>query len=328
MEHKSLSKFNIISNSKIIRKLLLGATAILWLFCASACFTGIEGTKKITLSKDDRKAIQPSDEDLFFQPVAGVPVAKWEIGRPFIATDNKALMIFDQQGLPLDQDAIKLEGKTLNFSGVESRPAADGSRTLVILFSDGNNIFRYNTGKNVDTAPDDIRSDQIPMLIDRAMIESARKLLEGKQLWTRSPLWYDADGNRIPGRKFTPVTIEAVEPGNLVFPVKLRFKTDDGDRAWAFMNFGNSASESRAFANLFYLSDFRKNFPAITDEVWNLICEGKIATGMTKLECKLSLGNPSEVDAGHDYSQTLDLWHYPDGAVLWFEDGILTRFRK
>ena len=166
------------------------------------------------------------------------------------------------------------------------------------------------------------------MMIDEKMIDYTRTLLMGKQLWTRSPLWYDEEGNRIPGRKFVPVTIEDVEAGTLVFPVKLKFIADDGSHAWMLMNFGNSTAESRAFANLFYLSDYRKNFPNITDEVWNLICRGEIEAGMTKTECNLSLGNPSEVDAGHDYSQTLDLWHYPNGTVLWFEDGILTRFRK
>jgi len=40
------------------------------------------------------------------------------------------------------------------------------------------------------------------------------------------------------------------------------------------------------------------------------------------------LGNPTEVDSGHYYTQTLDLWHYTDGKVLWFEDGTLSKFRR
>lgn len=294
----------------------------------SSCFTGVEGTKKITLSKDDRKALRPSAEDEFFRAVSGMPLRDWNPGRRFIAADNKTLLIFEQQGLPLDPDAVKLQGKTLSYVGTEPRLAPDGSKTLVIIFSDGNELYRYNTGKKIETAPTEVFSDQIPMMIDEIMVDSSRELLLGKQLWTRSPLWYDESGSRIPGRKFVPVTIESVEPGSLVFPIKLGFLADDGSHAWMFMNFGNSTAESRAFANLFYLSDYRKNFPNITDEVWKLICSGGIATGMTKTECKLSLGNPSEVDAGHDYSQTLDLWHYPDGTVLWFEDGVLTRFRR
>ncbi len=310
-----------------VRLLTLAFCSSLILLSLSSCFTGVEGTKKITLSKEDKKALRPTPEDEFFRSVTGVPLSTWEKGRPFIAADNKTLLTFDQQGLPLDPDEVKLAGKILTFYGTEPRLRPDGSSMLVILFNDGDNIYRYNTGKSIDKAPEEVFSDQIPMMIDLAMIDSTRKLLLGKKLWTKSPLWYDDNANRIPGRKFVPVTVNAVESGSLVFPVKVRFITDDGNQAWAFMNFGNSGTESRAFANLFYLSDFRKNFPAITDEVWKLISEGKVARGMTKTECKLSLGNPSEVDAGHDYSQTLDLWHYSDGTVLWFEDGLLTRFR-
>lgn len=310
-----------------LKTLLVALSTCFWLINATSCFTGVEGTKKITLSKDDKKALQPTAEDEFFKPVAGEPLSTWQIGRPFIAADNKTLLIFEQQGLPLDPDEINLAGKILTFKDTEPRLAPDGSQTTVLLFSDGNSTFRYNTGKNVKVAPEEVKSDQIPMMIDEAMINSARDLLLGKQLWTRSPLWYDDEGNRISGWKYVPVTVTAVEAGSLVFPIKVQFQAGDGTQAWTLMNFGNSGTESRAFANLFYLSDFRKNFPAITDEVWKLICAGKIANGMSKLECKLSLGNPSEVDSGHDYSQTLDLWHYPDGTVLWFEDGLLTRFR-
>lgn len=311
----------------IIRRWLPAFASCLLLLNATSCFTGVEGTKKITLSKEDKRALKPSAEDEFFRTVTGTPLSEWQPGRTFIAADNKTLLIFDQQGLPLDPDAIKLAGKTLQFKGTENRLAPDGSTTTVLLFSDGTNVYRYNTGKRSDLAPTEVLSDQLPMMIDEAMIDYARDLLLGKQLWTRSPLWYDDDGNRIPGRKFVPVTVNDVLPGSLVFPIKVNFTASDGNKAWIFMNFGNSGTESRTFANMFYLSDFRKNFPSITDEVWELICSGKVVNGMTKTECRLSLGNPSEVDAGHDYSQTLDLWHYPDGTVLWFEDGVLTRYR-
>ncbi|MDE6533257.1 MAG: outer membrane protein assembly factor BamE [Muribaculaceae bacterium] len=294
----------------------------------SSCFTGVEGTKKISLSKDDRKAILPSDEELFFRTVSGEALEKWEHKRPFIAADNKTLLIFEQQGLPTDPETAAVAGKTFLFEGVESRMTLDGGQDAVLVFSSGNDIFRYNTGKSVDEAPKNVKSDEIPMMIDLKMIESARKLLVGKKLWTRSPLWYDGNGNRIPGKKYVPVTISDVRPGSLVFPIKVRFADENGNDVWAFMNFGNSGKESRSFSNIFYLSDIRKKFPAIEDDVWQLICSSKVRTGMTKDECRLALGNPQEVDSGHDYTQTLDLWHYSDGAVLWFEDGILTRFRK
>lgn len=294
----------------------------------SSCFTGVEGTKKIALSKEDKKALAPSDEEEFFKPVAGQPLAEWNYGKNFIAADNRTVLIFDQEGLPVDIEKTALGGKILNYKGIESRLSPDGKKNAVIVFTCGDDTYKFNTGKTPEEAASQITSDQIPMMIDQDMIESAKKLLIGKELWTRSPLWYDSEGNRISGRKFVPVTVTDVMPGTLVFPIKIKFTDNEGKTAWAFLNFGYSGKESRSFANLFSLSDIRKKYPNIEDDVWNMICTSKVKSGMTKLECKLSLGNPTEVDSGHDYTQTLDLWHYTDGTVLWFEDSLLTRYRQ
>lgn len=310
-----------------ISRLLLWTAAF---FCAaslSSCFTGVEGTKKIKLSREDRKALLPSDEEQFFVGITGSPVADWKIGKEFIAADDKTLLIFEQQGLPSDPSSPKIGGKILSFLGTDTRIGADGNMYVVIAFGNGNDTFLYNTGKTKQEA-DSLSSEQIPMMIDCDMVDKARSLLIGKNLWVKSPLWYDRDGNRIPGLKFVAVTIEDVQPGSVAFPLNVRFSTTDGKQAWLMMNFGNSGTESRSFPSLFSLSDIRKKYPAITDESWELICHGKVTTGMTKEECKLALGNPTEVNSGHDYSQTLDLWHYPNGAVLWFEDGLLSRFRQ
>lgn len=316
---------------------------MLWLFLLatlaplSSCFTGVEGTKKITLSKEDKKNVLPTPEEEFFNSVTSTPLEEWEKGRQFIAADNRVLLIFDQQGLPTDPDAASLGGKTLYYFGIAKRPTPEGSEEGVILFSDNipgqaddaggqGMIYQYNTGKHPSELYG-IKSDQIPMLIDVAMVNATRDLLKGKQLWTRSPLWYDAKGGRIPGKKYVPITVSEIFPGNIVFPIEIKFTDTNGNEGRMYMNFGNSGLESRSFANLFYISDFRERYPGIEDDVWNAICDSKVRLGMTKTECKLALGNPSEVDTGHDYSQTLDLWHYPDGKVLWFEDGVLTKYR-
>ena len=293
----------------------------------TSCFTGVEGTKKIKLSRDDRKALQPSDEEQFFVGVKGTPLPQWQKGKKFIAADDKTALIFDQQGFSSNPMAAKLGGKILSFEGIDRRLGADGNMYIVIGFKDGDNMYIYNTGKTEEEAAS-LSSEQLPMVIDNDMVEEARSLLLGKQLWIKSPLWYDDAGNRINGLKFVPVTIDDVQPASAAFPLKLRFTLGDGKYAWLFMNFGNSGTESRSFPALFSLSDIRKKYPSISDEFWEAICRGRVKTGMTKEECKLSLGNPSEVSSGHDYSQTLDLWNYPDGTALWFEGGILTKYRR
>lgn len=341
--HKKPTKLkSSVSTARTINKYSAWKILFWILFIAtvpalSSCFTGIEGTKKITLSKDDKKNVLPSPEEEFFNSVTSVPIAEWEKGRPFIAADDRVLLIFDQQGLPTDPEEAALGGKTLYYIGIAKRPTPEGSEEGVILFTDvipdsdnnfynQNMVYQYDTGKHPSELSG-IKSDQIPMLIDSAMVDATRSLLKGKELWTRSPLWYDAKGGRIPGKKYVPVIIKEIYPGNIVFPVEIEFSDTDGNEGRMYMNFGNSGMESRSFASLFYISDFRKRYPGIEDDAWNAICESKVKIGMTKTECKLALGNPSEVDAGHDYSQTLDLWHYPDGKVLWFEDGLLTKYR-
>ena len=219
-------------------------------------------------------------------------------------------------------------GKTLSYQGFTTRLGADGNDYVWLTFSDGENAYNFNTGKRENEAMKEILSDALPMMVDLGMIHQASLLLSGKKLWTRTALWYNSEGDRIEGKKFVPVNIKSVQPGTMVFPIKVVFTDENNEDATLFLNFGHSPTDSRSFSHIFSLSDIRKKYPSISDEVWELICSEKIRNGMTKEECRLSLGNPTEVSAGHDYSQTLDLWHYQDGTVLWFEDGLLTRFRK
>lgn len=297
-------------------------------FSLSSCFTGIESTKKINLSREDKKNLHPSKEESFMYNLQPIPLKEWQNGKNFIVSDNRALMvIIPEEGiLPYAPDSIK--GKTFKFVGVEPKINAAGNLTVAIRFSDDTYIYYYDTGKEFDKAMEEVKSDQIPMLIDQDMIDQARDILANQQVWSRSNLWYDSDGNRIDGKKYVELTIIDVTPGNMVFPLKLELKTEDGHTVYVYMNFGNADNESRAFHNLFSLTDIRKHYPSIEKETWEYISEGKVKEGMTKDEVRLALGNPNDLNSGHDYSQTLDIWSYENGRVLWFEDGRLVRIRQ
>lgn len=294
----------------------------------TSCFTGIESTKKINLSREDRKLSKASAEEKFMDSVSTFPLKEWNDGKKFIVADDKALLVIvPQEGrLPTPPDALK--GSILSFAGVDSKINAAGQIILVALFADENYLYAYDTGKTFDEAMENLLSDQIPMLIDMDMIQEARNLLKGKSFWSRTNLWYDKDGNRIDGRKFVEVTVTDVMPGDMVFPLWLQIQDDNNETAYLFMNFGHADNESRAFHNLFSLSDIKKHYPNIDQDTWKLISRGQVAAGMTKEECRLALGNPKEINSGHDYSQTLDIWHYDNGIVLWFEDGRLVKIRQ
>ena len=293
-----------------------------------SCFTGIESTKKINLSRQDRKLALPTPEEKYMEQIEPEPLKNWDTGKLFMASDDKALLVIvPREGLvDIPPDSVK--GKILQFYGVDSKINAAGDINLVLLFFDGVYIYTFDTGKPFQEAMENLKSDQVPMLIDLQMVDEARALLNGKQVWTRSSLWYDKDGNRVPGRKFIPVTITNISPGNMVFPLEVEITDPDGNQAFLFMNFGSNDNESRAFGNLFSLSDLRKHYPGIDDETWEYITKEKVKPGMTKEECRLALGNPTEANSGHDYSQTLDIWSYENGYVLWFEDGRLVKTRQ
>ncbi|MCH5233607.1 MAG: hypothetical protein J1E78_08210 [Muribaculaceae bacterium] len=280
------------------------------------------------MSKEDKRKAKATDEEEFFSGINALPLQEWEKGKIFIATDDKALLIYDTQQQLFPNDSVSIKGKLMQFAGVESKMNAAGDLTVVILFTDGERLLAYDTNKEFESAMTSFKSDEVPMMIDAEMVMQARKKLVGKNLWTRSNLWYDENGERIDGKKYIPVTVTAVEPGSLLFPLKVKIKDESGEEAYMFMNFGNSGTESRSFHNLFSISDIRKHYPTIEPETWDYISIGKVKSGMTKDECRLALGNPVDVNSGHDYSQTIDIWNYDNGKVLWFEDGRLVRFRQ
>lgn len=298
------------------------------MFLFGGCFTGIESTKKIKLTREVKKSKKTSDEELFFNGIIGQTVGTLNEGHRFYVTDDRAILIFEPEGIPLGVSMPEIGGDTITFTGVEPRVDASGEIKLVLDFTDGSFKLPYNTGRPFDTGLDSFRTDQIPMIIDLDIVAQAKELLQGKKVWTKTLLWYDKNGERINGRKFVPVTITDVEPGNMVFPLNVKILSNDSTVAWMWMNTGHSGTESRSFFHLFSLTDPHEKHPGITNEIWEKITNGDVTVGMTKDECRLALGLPSDLSSGHDYSQTLDMWSYENGIILWFEDGVLTRFRK
>ena len=297
------------------------------LMALSSCFTGIESTKKINLSREDRKNANPTPEERFMAQIESVPLKEWEEGKRFIVTDDKALLVIvPQMGLsPNAPDSVK--GKIFEFKGVQSKMNVAGNLTVGLQFTDHEYLYVYDTGKDFDIAMEEVKSDRIPMLIDEDMVARARQILIGNKFWSRTNLWYDSLDNRINGRKFVEVTIDDVQPGNMIFPLHLKIKTQEGENAYLWMNMGSEDNDSRSFHNLFSLSDIRRHYPAIEPETWDYISRGEVRIGMTKDECKLAMGNPIDLNSGHDYSQTIDIWTYENGRVLWFEDGRLVKMR-
>ncbi len=291
-----------------------------------SCHTGIESTKTITLSKSERKQLEASPEEKLMEDVKAPMLSEWKEGKKFLVSDNRASLVFDPYSMINDQE--ELGGKIIEYAGVTLKATPGGADEAVIVFKNGSGSLQYSTGKNTNDAATSISSMDVPMLIDLELVDKVKDLLVGRKVWTRSQLWYDRNENKIDGRKFVPVEIVDVNPGTMVFPLKVYLIDENGKPAMMYMNAGTAGIESRTFQNLFSLTDPKDRYPSIHEDVWELIQRGQVRLGMTKEECKLALGNPSDVNSGHDWNSTIDFWQYPNGSYLRFQDGLLVAFRN
>lgn len=301
--------------------------------CLTSCFTGVEGTKRIELSRSDRKAVLPSAERLFSDSVSAQPLSEWLTGKEFLATDARLSVLLSPHDRDRHLTPDSLPGKIMRYKGMSSRLLPDGTDGAVLEFEIDGARYDYALSRPMAQALSSVRGDNLPMMIDLGLVGSMDSLLSGRTLWTRSQLWYSSDSLRTQGKKFIPVKVKRVEAGNSVFPLKVFFSasesgmTSGSGESFYFMNCGQSGHDSRSFETLFFLSDPRRRYSGIDPEVWELICVGKVRVGMTKEECRLSLGSPDDVAEGRDWSSTRDIWKYFGGRYLIFSDGVLSDFR-
>ncbi|MGM9816960.1 MAG: hypothetical protein ACI304_07905 [Lepagella sp.] len=295
------------------------------------CNTGIESTKQIKMSRDERREVLPTAEDLLSDSIFSLPLAEWIPGKEFIVVDNKVSYVLESEAFRrYGSSRDSLAGHILRFDGIETRPTPGEERSAVIRFKDGEDLLRYNTSRSLDDARLRITGIDLPMMIDLDMVALADSILRNRTLWIKTPLWYDAAGEKITGRKFIPVKIARVRHGDMIFPLIVDFSDDQGLQASIYLNVNKTSglgAESRTLPTLFSLSDPKKSYPGIIPEVWDLIQRGEVRAGMTKEECKLALGNPADVVSGFNWNKTVDMWTYKDGTFLQFEDGLLVQFR-
>lgn len=286
----------------------------------TSCFTGVEGTRRVVMSKNDVAATRPGAEEQLVAGLTGTPLAQWQPGREFIVLDDRAALMFDPHTLPADPLSLHLSGDTLRYQGNDRR-VTPGLDTLTVLrFADSVRTY------SLPLRQSRITSMEMPMMADAAIVHRLDTMLRGRTLWVRNPMWHTADSLTVQGLKYSPVRVEKVLPGVNVYPVRICFRTDSLS-GWLPVALPGAGPASRSFAQQFSLTDPRSNYPAITDETWRLIQRQRVAEGMTKDEARLSLGAPKDVSQGHNSALLYELWQYPDGSYLMFCDGLLQRFK-
>ncbi len=302
-------------------------TVIALALSLQGCFTGVESTPRISAGDVRRVVTEPTAEERYFDSVVPEPFARWTTGKEFYVTDRKIRLLFGTSLTP-DRD---LTGKTIRYAGHREAQSITGSEVTDLLFTAAESpadtlVYRINAPLNEIISGS--QPIEIPFTIEEALVDKARRLLLGKRLFiiTRNRR-NDAD-EIVPGKRFIAVTIDSVSEGSAVNPVKVNFTDAEGISSILLLAAGNSTGSPRTFASMFSFTDPRQHYPSITDENWSIISEGKVREGMTREECRLSLGTPATVDRVPGYSYLYERWTYDNGIYLVFEDGLLTGFRR
>lgn len=297
----------------------------------SSCFTGVEGTKAIS-QKDVKKAYKGGKGkygkgDLALYTVEADTFPKWEIGKMFYVSDDNIRYILGAD-TQLANGEIALEGTLLTYRGYIRQMSVDGNADVSLLFADdAGRDYILPTGKTMEELEQPGYFYDIPFMIDIDEVMQLKSLLVGMKLYVRTPMWYNAAGEMIKGRKFVKVDILDVVPGNKVFPYMVKF-SDGGREAYLYMSSSHSAVQNRSLVDLFSIKDIRDLYPTVSDENWARIIDGDVALDMTKDECRLSLGAPKSVDRRTTINGLVESWAYETGVYLVFENGLLRRYRK
>lgn len=293
----------------------------------SSCFTGIESTPKITAENVGSEKVVTTEEELFFKDVASEPFGEWREGKVFIVTDDKISLIFGASA----SETSPVVGSVITYKGCREIPAVTGGVSSELLFTDGSNsewVYRLNASKEELVQRGRV---SVPFTIEQTIVDDVASRLRNRRLYVRTSVWYDTEDHLTYGRRFVPVDIIAVLPGNSVYPVKLVFMdvtAKNGINYHLFMSVADSESSARSFSSLFTFEDPRKQYPEISDANWECIINGSVALDMTRDECRLALGAPNDVVRRPGYDKVHEIWSYDDGVYLMFEDGLLRNFRK
>lgn len=292
----------------------------------TGCFTGVESTPKITARDVRKRHATQTPEEAYMADASGQPVAEWTAGKTWRVTDNRIGLVF--QPLADGRYIRELAGKDIVLDSIGSfiSITGDTEAQLFMHAPDGTPLV-MRPGQRLD---DFMKRTgySLPFAVETALVDEVRGLIAGNKYYILMARRIGPDGVERNGLRYVPVTIIDVVPGNDTQPVRVLFNDGNGgDTESLMMTVGNGRTATRNFSKLFAFKDPRKNYPTITDHVWNLIQHSRVEDGMTPVECRLALGAPDEYTKVPSTGGMVELWKYDNGMYLRFDDGRLTGFR-
>ncbi len=298
--------------------------------CSPVSDLSVTGKWKKTKRSNVPVIPQTPEEKFISENIVFESSSEWPHGKRFIYNGqepNILLIPADLSGMLPDST---FHDKIFSFHSFSEEASFSGKQKVFLIFECEGRKYKFDTGKTMDEISASSYRPMIPNLISLDEVDKISELLKGKLLYIRTPQWYNLKGERIDGKKLVPVTVKEVLVGNsTILPVKLIFTDSSGKEAMVWMSLKTRAEtgETRIFDRMFSFENPRLQYPAISDESWELITQGKVTKGMTKEECRLSKGMPEDIQRVPTYAGLKEQWIYNLNEYLYFENGLLVDFR-
>ena len=106
-----------------------------------------------------------------------------------------------------------------------------------------------------------------------------------------------------------------------IYEVEIWFQKDDESLLKFDCRYFVKDNLLEFFDDYFILGDYKKKYPKVRR--WEMIRQGKVCIGMTKDECKLSIGIPQDINTTTLSTGKKEQWVYPYSYV-YFRNGVVT----
>jgi len=186
-------------------------------------------------------------------------------------------------------------------------------KALMTFETDDGTTLTYECKSNADCI-------RLPYLFNVKDVEIARIVLIGTKVW----------GTRDTRFPYAPLTIIGVGIGKSTkYQHEILLIDSQGEKhsIQANLSLTNALTledEDNLFIDHYKFSNPEKAFPRIPKSDWNLIRQGRIRIGMSKDACKLSWGEPDDINTSRGRWGVHEQWVYSRNRYVYFDNGKLS----
>lgn len=186
-------------------------------------------------------------------------------------------------------------------------------KALMTFETDDGTTLTYECKSNADCI-------RLPYLFNVKDVEIARIVLIGTKVW----------GTRDTRFPYAPLTIIGVGIGKSTkYQHEILLIDSQGEKhsIQANLSLTNALTledEDNQFIDHYKFSDPEKAFPRIPKSDWNLIRQSRIRIGMSKDACRLSWGEPDDINTSRGRWGVHEQWVYSRNRYVYFENGKLS----